>query len=124
MKTAIVILTDPKAASQEALTRMLNALAMADECRRAGDKLEIAFAGTGTRWPAVLSQLSHPANVIYDRVREFVVGASRSCAMRNEAVEGLEAAGVELISDNAVEGTPGVLSLRRYLAEGWNVVTF
>ena len=124
MKTAIVILTDPKSASQEALTRTLNALAVADECRRSGDELEIAFVGTGTRWPAELSQLSHPANPLYDRVREHVVGASRSCAMRNEAVEGLEAAGVPLVDDNQVEGTAGVLSMRRYLAEGWSVLTF
>ncbi|MBK1876709.1 hypothetical protein [Pelagicoccus mobilis] len=124
MKTAIVIYSDPKSGSDESLTRMLNALGMADECRREGDELAIAFAGTGTRWPAELSKLSHPANARYDALREHVVGASRGCAVRNEAVEGLEEAGVALIGDNPVEGTPGVLSVRRYLAEGWNVVTF
>lgn len=103
---------------------MLNALAMADECRREGDELAIAFAGTGTRWPAELSKLNHIANGLYDSLREYVVGASRSCASRNEAVEGLAGAGVPLIGDNEVEGTPGVLSIRRYLAEGWNVVNF
>lgn len=103
---------------------MLNALGMADECRREGDELAILFAGTGTRWPAELSQLTHPASARFDALRPFVVGASRGCAMRNEAVEGLEAAGIPLIGDNQVEGTPGVASFRRYLAEGWSVVTF
>lgn len=117
-------MSDPKPASQEALTRMLNALGMADECKRAGDELEIVFAGTGTRWPGELSQLSHPANARYDGLREFVVGASRGCAVRNEAIEGLESAGVPLIGDNAVEGTPGIMSFRRYYAEGWNVSIF
>ena len=124
MKTAIIIFTDPKSASEEALTRMLNALGMADECRRAGDELEIAFVGTGTRWPAELSQLGHPANGRYNELREFVVGASRGCAHRNNAVEGLEEAGVPMIGDNEVEGTPGVLSLRRYYEEGWKVAQF
>lgn len=124
MKTAIIIYTDPLSGSNEALTRMLNALGVADECRREGDQLEIAFAGTGTRWPAELSKLSHPANSMYNSLREFVVGASRACAVRNKATEGLDAIGVGLISDNQVEGTPGLLSIRRYLAEGWNVLQF
>ncbi len=87
-------------------------------------ELAIAFAGTGTRWPAELSQLGHPANARYEALREFVVGASRGCAHRNGAVEGLEAAGVPLVGDNEVEGTPGVLSFRRYYAEGWQVAQF
>lgn len=124
MKTAIVILTDPKSASQEALTRMLNALGMASECKQAGDELEIVFAGTGTRWPAELSQLGHPGNPWYEALREHVVGASRGCAVRNGATEGLEKAGVPLLGDNPLEGTPGILSIRRYYAEGWNVALF
>ncbi|MCC5023120.1 MAG: hypothetical protein J6386_10175 [Candidatus Synoicihabitans palmerolidicus] len=100
MKIAIIILTDPLRGSQEALTRMLNALAMANECQRAGDTTEIVFAGTGTRWPAELSKLTYPANGIYESVRTLIKGASRSCAMRTQAVEGQEEAGVELLGDN------------------------
>jgi len=124
MKQAIIILSDPKSGTDEATTRLLNALALADECRRAGDELEIAFAGTGTRWPAELTKLSHPASASYQSLRDHVKGASRSCAMRNEATAGLEAAGVPLLGDNAVAGTRGVLSVRRYHAEGWNVAMF
>lgn len=124
MKSAIIILSDPHSGAAEATTRLLNALAMADECHRAGDELEITFAGTGTRWPAELSKLSHPGNARYQSLRNYVKGASRSCAMRNDAVAGLEAASVPLIGDNAVAGTPGVLSVRRYHAEGWNVAMF
>ena len=92
MKTAIIILSDPKSATDEATTRMLNALGMADECKRAGDELEIAFVGAGTRWPAELSKLSHPANERYDALRALperehhkVSGARRygsSCEQR------------------------------------------
>lgn len=124
MKVAIVILADPRTESPEALTRTLNALAVADESRREGDELALLFAGGGTRWPSELSQLSHPGHVLYDGVREFVVGASRSCAIRNEAIDGLEKSGVPLVDDNRVEGTQGIASTRRYLAEGWSVLTF
>lgn len=124
MKTAIVIMTDPKSGSEEATTRLLNALGYADEAKRSGDELAIVFAGTGTRWPAELSKLSHPANERYNHLRENVRGASRGCAVRNGAVEGLQTAGVPLLDDNALPGTPGVASIRRYYAEGWNVSIF
>lgn len=124
MKTAIFILSDPKSRTDEATTRLLNALGYADECRRSGDDLEIVFAGTGTRWPEELSQLSHPANARYNALRTHVKGASRGCAVRNEAVAGLAQAGVALIGDNEVPGTPGVASIRRYQVEGWNVSIF
>jgi hypothetical protein len=124
MKNAIVILTDPKSASDEALTRLLNALGFADECKRCGDELALVFAGTGTRWPAELAKPTHPAHARYDGLREHVHGASRSCAMRNGALEGLQAVGVPLLADNQVPGTPGIASLRRFYAEGWNVSIF
>jgi len=124
MKTAIFILSDPKSGTDEATTRLLNALGYADECQRSGDNLEIVFAGTGTRWPQELAQLSHPANARYNALRNHIKGASRGCAVRNEAVDGLQEAGVPLIGDNEVPGTPGVASFRRYQAEGWHVSIF
>lgn len=124
MNTAILIFTDPKSGTQEALSRLLNALGMADECRRAGDEVEIVFAGAGTRWPAELAKLSHPAHAFYDAVRDLVRGASCGCAHLNEATEGLEEAGIPLLADNAVAGTPGVVSIRRYFADGWHVAMF
>ena len=124
MKTAIFILSDPKSGTDEATTRLFNALGYADECKRSGDDLAIVFAGTGTRWPQELAKLSHPANGRYNELRDHIKGASRGCAVRNDAVEGLQAAGLPLIADNEVPGTPGVASFRRYQAEGWNVNIF
>ncbi|ACB74053.1 hypothetical protein [Opitutus terrae] len=124
MKNAIIILSDPRAGSDEATSRLLNALAFADECQRNADELEIVFAGTGTRWPQELAKPTHPAHTRYSALREHVRGASRSCAVRNDAVPGLEAVGVPLIADNLVPGSQGVASLRRYVADGWHVTTF
>lgn len=124
MKIAIFVLSDPKSGTDEATSRLLNALGYADECKRCGDELAIVFAGAGTRWPEELAKLSHPANARYNELRDQVKGASRGCAVRNGAVEDLQNAGVPLIADNEVPGTPGVASLRRYQADGWTVSIF
>lgn len=124
MKQAIILLTDPHSASQEALTRALNALAMAEECRRAGDEVALGFAGTGTRWPKELARLDHPGNELYNHLRPHIVGASRACAARNGATADVEAEGITLLGDNPVAGELGALSIRRFHAEGWNVTVF
>lgn len=124
MKTAIVIMSDPKSGSEEALGRVFNALALASECKKKGDEVAVVFNGTGTRWPAELSKLSHPANGLYNSVRDVVQGASCGCADVFGAREGVEACGVPLQNDHALAGTSGLLSLRRYVSDGWNTVVF
>jgi hypothetical protein len=123
MKTAVIIISDPKA-GEEALARVFNALAVAAEGKDAGDEVEVSFIGTGTRWPAELTQLANPANALYNEVRDVVVGASCACAAVFGATDGVQACGIEEKKDNARQGTPGLLSLRRYLGEGWHVLIF
>jgi hypothetical protein len=55
MKTAIIILSDPKSGSEDALGRVFNALALASECKQKGDEVAVVFNGAGTRWPAELT---------------------------------------------------------------------
>jgi hypothetical protein len=123
MKTAIIILSDPKA-GEEALGRVFNALAVADECLKSGDEVEVVFNGTGTRWPEELSKISHPAKGLYNAVREAVRGASCGCAAVFGASKSVEACGLPLLKDKALAGTPGISNLRRYLAEGWQTLIF
>ncbi|RYD43315.1 MAG: hypothetical protein EOP85_10290 [Verrucomicrobiaceae bacterium] len=123
MKTAIVIISDPTN-GEEAFARAFNALATASEGKRQGDQVEVSFIGTGTRWPAELSKLSHPANALYNEVRELVVGASCGCATYYGVSDEIKAAGIESRTDNPIAGTPGVLSLRHYLQDGWQVLVF
>src|SRR5689334_1467568 len=118
MKTAIIILSDPKG-GDEALGRVFNGLAVAQEAQQAGDTVEIMFNGAGTRWPAELSKVSHPANKLYIVVRNSVKGASCGCAEVFGATEGAKACGVALVTEKPLAGTPGISNLRRYLAEGW-----
>ena len=123
MKTAVIIISDPKA-GEEALARVFNGLAVAAEGKQAGDQVEVSFIGTGTRWPAELSKVTSPVNGLYNEVRDLVVGASCACAAVFGATEGLQACGIEEKKDNVLQGTPGLLSLRHYLADGWNVLIF
>jgi hypothetical protein len=123
MKTAIIILSDPKG-GDEALGRVFNGLAVAQEATQAGDTVEIVFNGAGTRWPAELAKVSHPANGLYNAVRNSVKGASCGCAEVFGAAESVKSCGVPLLKDKVLAGTPGISNLRRYLAEGWQTMVF
>ena len=124
MKTAIIIMSDPKSGSEEALGRVFNALAVAAESKQEGDEVAVVFNGTGTRWPAELTKLTHPANGLYNSVRDVVQGASCGCADVFGAKDGVEACGVPLMKDNALAGTSGLLSLRQYMVDGWKTIVF
>ena len=52
MKAAIIILTDPKSGSEEALGRVFNGLATAYDFKQQGDDVTVRFQGTGVRWVA------------------------------------------------------------------------
>ena len=123
MKIAIVVLSDPKG-GEEALGRVFNALAVAQEGVQQGDEVEVVFNGAGTRWPEELSKVSHPANGLYNVVRSTVRGASCGCAAVFGATKGIEACGVPLLKEKALAGTPGISNLRRYVAEGWQTLIF
>ncbi len=97
MKAAIVVMSDPKSGSEEALGRVFNALAVASECKEKGDEVEVVFNGAGTRWPAELTKLTHPAHALYESVRDVVTGASGACAAVFGADESLRSAGVSIV---------------------------
>lgn len=40
------------------------------------------------------------------------------------ATESVKSCGVPMVKDHALAGTAGLLSLRRYIDEGWNTVVF
>ena len=90
------------------------------------DNLEVkwTFNGAGTRWPAELTKPSHPANGLYNAVRPVITGASCGCAAVFGATKEVAACGLPEIKDHALPGTPGLASIRRYLAEGWQTLVF
>jgi len=120
MKTAIIVLSDPKAGSDEALGRVFNALAVAFEYKSAGVPVQVLFAGAGTRWPAVLNQPAHPVHGLYKQVLDTVVGVSCGCA----DVFGADDQGLARITANAVPGTSGLPSLLGLQRDGFHLLTF
>lgn len=123
MKLAIIITSDPKN-GEEALGRAFNALALAAEAQAKNDEVNVIFSGAGTRWPAELTKLSHPANGLYNAVRPVITGASCGCSAVFGTTKEVAACGLPEIKDHALAGTPGLASIRRYLAEGWQTLVF
>lgn len=119
-KTAIVVLSEPKAKSDEALGRVFNALAAAYDFKTAGEEVKVLFQGAGTRWPAELQKDNHPANTLYKAIEDKIEGISCACA----DVFGAEPAGLDLITGNQVPNTSGLPSLVNLQKEGFNIITF
>ena len=123
MKTAVVVLSDPKN-GEEALGRVFNALAATYDFKSRADEVELVFQGAGTRWIGVLTNPQHPAHALYQAVQDKVAGVSSACADFFGARSEAERHGFDLVTDNAVPGTSGLPSLARYAAEGYTVLTF
>jgi hypothetical protein len=121
-QTTIIVLSDPNG-GEEALGRVINALAAAFDFKSHQRPVQVVFQGTGTRWPSVLSKPDHPVHGLYQAVEDAVSGASAGCAALFGAQADVEREGLQLITDNAVPGTPGLPSLVQYLADG-PVLTF
>ena len=119
-KTAIIILSDPKAGSEEALGRVFNALASAYEVKHAEEDVKIIFQGAGIRWPEQLEKPEHPVNGLYTAVKDHVHGLSKGCV----AVFGTEVSGYDLLNDNEVPGTAGLPSLLNLRNEGYQILIF
>jgi hypothetical protein len=124
MRTAIVVLSDPKAGGEEALGRLFNALAAAYDLKQKEQDVELLFQGAGTRWTGHLTRPEHPAHALYAAVADKVVGVSSACADVFGARLDAETNGFSLIGDNAVPGTSGLPSLARYVCDGYAVLTF
>ena len=80
MKAAIIILSDPKSGSEEALGRVFNALAAAYDFKQHGDEVTVLFQGAGTRWVGELGKAEHPAHALFEEIQDKVAGVSCGCA--------------------------------------------
>lgn len=124
MKTAIVVLSDPKANSEEALGRLFNALATAYDFKHKGDKVTLLFQGAGTRWASEVVKADHPAHELYKAVEDTVAGVSCGCADVFGASETARQSGFDLIKSNIAPGTTGLPSLQSLAADGYTLLIF
>jgi len=123
MKSAIVILSDPKS-GEDALGRVFNGLAVAYDHKQHGDEVTVLFQGAGTRWIGELSQPNHPVHELFNAVKDTIAGVSCGCAEVFGATEEIEKSAFEFIKDNAVPGTAGLPSLRNLATEGYTILSF
>jgi hypothetical protein len=123
-KTAVIILSDPKSGSDEALGRIFNALVTAYDAKQRGHEITVQFQGAGTRWPGLITSADHPVNGLYEAVKDKIAGVSCGCADVFGAREAAEENDFKLIKELAVPGTSGLASIARLLSEGYSVVTF
>ena len=119
-KTAVVVLSEPKAGSEEALGRVFNALAAAYDFKNAGEEVKILFQGAGTRWPEQLQKIDHPGHALYQAIEDKIEGVSCGCA----EVFGADASGLDLIKDNQAPGTSGLPSFVKLQQQGYSIITF
>ena len=120
MKTALIILSDPKAGTDDSNGKLFNALAAAYDFKQAGEEVSILFQGAGTRWPEVLKNPENSFHALFNAVEDKVQGVSCGCA----DAFGANPSGYDLVTTNAVPGTTGLPSFVKLQQDGYQIITF
>ncbi|WP_428670302.1 hypothetical protein [Roseibium sp.] len=123
-KTAIIVMSDPNTGGEEALGRVFNALVLTLSLKEKGEDVDLSFQGTGTRWPAELVKPAHPANGLYEAVRDRISGVSGGCADLFGAAQGVSDLGLSLTRDRALPRTHGLADLSKYIGAGSTLLVF
>lgn len=114
---AILILADTE--SPGGIGRVVNGLEAAREFAGTdGDSVEVVFDGAATQWVPQLEAEDHDYHHLYDSVREHV-SVCDYCVSAYGVDEGVDQAGVERVDE--FEGHP---SVREFVADGYEVITF
>jgi hypothetical protein len=116
-KAAIVVLADTETHAD--LGRVYNAIETVKEFQEAGDEVTLLFDGAGTKWIGLLANPDHRLRRHFDTVKPTIAGACRFCAAAFGAKAEVEQSGIPLLGE--YEGHP---SLRKWVAQGYQVITF
>ncbi len=117
MKIAVVILAHPQ--NKGALARAVNGFELAKEAAENGDEVRIIFDGAGTMWVPELGDENHRYHRLFLKVKPRITAVCSYCAKVFKVREQIEELDFPLVDE--YEGHP---SLRRLLAEGFELVTF
>lgn len=123
-KTAVVVYSDPKSGSEEALGRLFNALFVTYELQEKKQEVALIFQGAGVRWASELAKADHPAHALYKAVKDRVTGVCGGCADVFGATQDAKAAGAKLIYEKPIPGTAGIIDLSKYIDGGYQVLNF
>lgn len=116
-KISVVLLAGTEAHSD--LARVLNALALTKEAMEAGDEVELVFDGAAVAWIPTLDDPEHKLHGVFNAVKDRIAGACEFCAGAFDVKNEVRDAGIRFLSE--YEGHP---SLRRRVADGYQIVTF
>lgn len=122
-KHLIVVAADPKV-GEESIGRAFNALAFAHELKQQNRDVQITFVGTGTRWIGALTTPDHPLTGLFEQVKDKVLGISCGCSDVFGAREDADSSPFPVLTDNAIPGTSGLVSLAHWSSEGYQIVVF
>lgn len=123
-KTAVVVFSDPKSGSDEALGRPFDALFLVYELKEKGQDVALIFQGAGVRWASEVVKPDHPANGLYKAVSNKLAGVCGGCADVFGATQDVQAAGLALVRQREILGTSGVIDLSDYLDKGYRLLVF
>lgn len=116
-KVAIIVLAE--SGSHEALGRVVNALEFAKELQDHDEEVKVVFDGAGTTFVPVLADEEHDAHLLYKAVLPSISGACKFCSKAFGVINEVRKTDVELLDE--YDGHP---SLRNFIANGYQVVTF
>lgn len=116
-KVAIVVLADGE--THESLGRLVNGFMAAKELKDHDDDVHLVFDGGGTKGLAEIANPDHDAHKLYTDVDDKIAGACHYCAKAFGVKDELEELDVQLLDDYAQHP-----SLRGYIADGYQVISF
>lgn len=116
-KVAIIVLAEE--GSHESLGRVVNALELAKELKENDDDVRIVFDGAGTTFIPALEDEEHKAHPLYKAVEDTIDGACKFCSKAFGVINEVNKTNVDLLDD--YDDHP---SLRKYISEGYQIVTF
>lgn len=116
-KVAILVLAEE--GSHESLGRIVNALEFAKELDEKDHSVRIIFDGAGTTFIPALQDPEHKAHELYNTVEELIDGACKFCSKAFGVIKEVNNSNIDLLDD--YDDHP---SLEKYIAQGYQVVTF
>lgn len=116
-KVAVVVLTDIE--THESLGRIVNALEFAKELQEHDDEVKLVFDGSGTRWIPELEDEGHKVHPLYKAVKKNIAGACKFCSKAFGVINEIKKTDIPLLDE--YDQHP---SLRNYITNGYQVVTF
>jgi len=116
-KVAIIVFAE--SGSHEALGRVVNAMEFAKELHENNDDVKLVFDGAGVTFIPELENESHDAHPLYKTVKPTIEGACKFCAKAFGVINEVRKADVNLLDD--YDDHP---SLRSYIVDGYQIVTF